>query len=207
MRTLLEKAHSLSSIGTFVLTIVIVVLMVIPLLWPSGVFAVPPGRVIGWVLPAILAFCFILGGALNFLAARTRHEPSPDRAQVPLHTRPAPLQPRPALVPNRVPTNATPAELANIWEQHTAVQAKKLSECYLGTWMEISGSVFNVREDANDVAVSVDNVPGVLLVRCEFPKELEQRCSVLRKGDAVNVLGKVSDFDARIVTLKECEFI
>jgi hypothetical protein len=55
--------------------------------------------------------------------------------------------------------------------------------------------------------VTVNSVQGVSIVPCTFQKEWEQRCSVLRKGDAVNVLGKVRDFDEAILSLEDCEFI
>jgi hypothetical protein len=213
MRTFLEKAHDICSIGTFIFTIVIVFLMVIPMLRPSqptqSVITSEGKPVIGWIMPSILAFCLLLAGLLNLLASRTRHgQPAPPAqsghrvsALVPL-TLQAPLS-----ASGRIPTNAAPGELAAIWKHNTAVQAKKLSECYIGTWMTVSGTVYNVKKAAYGMRVTLDSVQGVSIVPCTFPEELEQRCSVLRKGDVVNVLGKVSDFDEAILSLEDCEFI
>jgi hypothetical protein len=71
----LEKAVAISSIGTFVLTIVMVALMVIPMLpHPDSqhVNAVSGGKpMIGWLMPSILALSLVLAGVLHFLAART----------------------------------------------------------------------------------------------------------------------------------------
>lgn len=110
---------------------------------------------------------------------------------------------------DRVPTNATPGELAQIWQNHTAVQAKKLSECYIGTWMEISGPVYDVRNAmiTNEIRLTIEGVEGVMLIHCTFQEQWEQRCLVLRKGDAVRVLGQVSDFNQVSVSLEECEFV
>jgi hypothetical protein len=117
--------------------------------------------------------------------------------------------PQPALAQARVPTNATPGELTDIYRRHTALQAKKLSECYLGTWLKISGSVFDVeRGRSGEMTVYLTSVPGVVsIVTCEFQKEWEQRCSVLRKDQKVSVLGKVSRIDATVMSLATCEFI
>lgn len=224
MRTPLEKAHDISSIGTFVLTIVIVAIMVIPMLWPSQTPPKNPSAgskpMIGWVMPSVLVVCILLAGILNLLAARERNK-TPDRHQVvgaasatPVTSTSTPVASPAALGPHRVPTNATPAELHKIWEQNTSVQAKKLSEIYIGTWMTISGSVSNVRtSSAFDAKFKARNVMRVTVNEsrssffvCEFEQQWAQRCSVLRKGDPVSVLGRVSDFDSTTITLEECEF-
>ncbi len=81
MRTLLEKAHDVSSIGTFVLTIVVVALMVIPMLSSRDSAATASGGQLmsGWLMPSILAVCILLAGFLNLLAARSRYQSPPGR--------------------------------------------------------------------------------------------------------------------------------
>jgi hypothetical protein len=83
MRSWLEKAHDLSSIGTFILTVIVVFLMVEPLLKPAQQSAgqnqetqkelpnsAPTRRFSGWVLPSALAFSLVLAGGLHLMAAR-----------------------------------------------------------------------------------------------------------------------------------------
>jgi len=164
---------------------------------------------IGWLMPSILAFSLVLAGVLHFLAAQTSRESLAHTQVLGKAPAVAPLQLQSVLAPDRVPTNATPGQLAEIWEHNTAVQARKLSECYMGTWMAMSGSVFDVKRGmaANEMRVTLGSVPGVMIVICIFQKEWDQRCSVLRKGDTVSILGKVSDFDSQVVSLEDCEFI
>src|SRR5437879_2916929 len=133
MRTPLEKAHSFSSIGTFVLTVVIVALMVIPMLWPSraeqGNAPTSGGQpMMGWLMPSILAVCLLLAGALNVLAARTRRESLV--AQPEIFQEAPPLSPV-SRGPNSegrifVGSDITPSLLANQFREHTEIQARKL---------------------------------------------------------------------------------
>ena len=106
-------------------------------------------------------------------------------------------------------SNATPGDLVQTWRDNTAFQASKLSEIYMGTWMAISGSVYNVKNAfaPGEMRVTVDSLPGVTMVICTFPKGWEQHCAVLRKGDRVNILGKGSEIDSHTVPLEECEFV
>jgi hypothetical protein len=213
MRTFLEKAHDLSSIGTFIFTIVLVALTVAPMLWPPHVTPEPVangGRsVIGWVMPSILAFCLVGAGVLNVLAARERRKSNSAHSQAPVAMAGAALQTvGRQLAPGRVPTNATPAELAEIWKHNTGLQAKKLSELYIGTWMSVSGVVFDVRKPNPTeglMCVTLHSVPGVTIVPCRFNEEWDHRCSVLRKNETVTIIGKVEDFDSEVFSLKECE--
>src|ERR1700685_862968 len=101
MRTRLEKAHDISSIGTFVLTIVIVAFMVYPML-PHGSAETTARRNqpgIGWVMPAVLAVCLLTAAILNLLAARAR---SSNLRTIPL---PAPSPSFNASTPADVPTS------------------------------------------------------------------------------------------------------
>jgi hypothetical protein len=68
MRTLLEKTHDVSSIGTFVLTIVVVAFMVIPMFPHASQGAAPR---ISWLMPSVLAFSLLFAGFLHLMAART----------------------------------------------------------------------------------------------------------------------------------------
>jgi putative nucleic acid binding protein len=209
MRTFLEKAHDISSIGTFILTIVVVLIMVVPMLRPPQQIpqnqtpqnsATGAGKpMIGWLMPSILVVCILLTGVLNFLAARERRRPT---ATMPT---PEALRTQTRLA-SRVPTNATLSQLTEIWKHNTAVQAKKLSEVYIGTWITVSGSVYDVKQYRNEFHVQVAG-SGVSIVSCAFALEWDQRCSGLRKGDSISVLGKVSDFDQALIWLGECEFI
>jgi hypothetical protein len=70
------KASNYANIGTFCLTIVILVLMVIPPLRNAdpnhSVESPRRGAVIAWIMPSLLALAVLGAGALNFAASRRR---------------------------------------------------------------------------------------------------------------------------------------
>jgi len=123
MRTGLEKAHDISSIGTFVLTIVIVAFMVLPMLPHGSADTTPPRSqpVIGWLMPAVLAVCLLVAGILNLLAARTRSISSNSN----LHARsPIPVPVSAPLLDTHVEerifvgANITPEYLLGLFKDH-----------------------------------------------------------------------------------------
>src|SRR5579863_6187510 len=185
MRTKLEIAHDVCSIGTFVLTIVVIVLMVIPMLWPTE----PPQQsaaaagghplMIGWVMPSILAFCLLLAGVLQLLAARTRHRPSLaspaalQRMPLPVFSPPPPVLP--VLVPPLeekifVGPDITPQFLTDIARNHTYIQASKMLEIYIGKWMKVSGVISNVSQISTTLTMVIwsgsvlQEIPSIYLM-------------------------------------------
>jgi hypothetical protein len=216
MRTLLEKAHDVSSIGTFVLTIVVVALMVIPMLWPSSGIAVAGGqRMVGWLMPSILAVCLLLAGALHLLAARTRHEPSPARTEVPERMR-APATSPPRLGAQNlegrvfVGPDITPQFLQSLLKAHTEVQAEKLLDIYVGKWMQLSGEVCHVGKFEYGSSTVMfagqpdKDDPAVMLY---FSKVWTERLSVLRLGNNINVIGRIGSVNGLRVRLDDCELV
>jgi hypothetical protein len=63
----LEKIHHYCSIGTFVLTAVLVAITVVPVFLSADP---PKGRVVGWIMPSILAVALVVAGVLHFKARR-----------------------------------------------------------------------------------------------------------------------------------------
>jgi|NGEPerStandDraft_6_1074524.scaffolds.fasta_scaffold08182_3 hypothetical protein len=108
----------------------------------------------------------------------------------------------------RVMARLTPLQLAQIYEQRTTVEANKLAEVHVGTWLPISGSVLDiwevkgVNQEPWMTIVKVDGVAGVI---CSFRQEWYQRTAILQKGDQVKIIGKISHFDGYTIKLEECE--
>jgi hypothetical protein len=222
MQTPLEKAHDVSSIGTFILTIVVVALMVKPMLWPSQApqsAVVSGGKpMIGWVMPSILAFCLLLAGVFNLLAARTRHESSQARPEA-LQRTPMPMSsPSLPVLPAPVPIleerifvgpDITPQFLFSLLSGHTEVQAGKLLDIYVGKWITLAGDVTHVGKFENGsstVMFSHDSFGGVL-VSMEFGASWTGRLSILRQGNNINVIGRITSVDALRVKLEDCELV
>src|SRR5579864_2743734 len=68
----LEKIHHFSSIGTFVFTVVLVVLTVVPMVWPRS--DPPRGSVVGWIMPSVLALALVCAALIHLKAARVTKE-------------------------------------------------------------------------------------------------------------------------------------
>jgi hypothetical protein len=210
----LEKANAICSIGTFVLTAIIVVLMV----WPAqqAPSSPPKGQpMIGWLMPSILAFCLILAGVLHLLAARTQHEPSPDRTHVvPDSVRMPVTSPLPLDTPNLeerifVGPDITPQFLTNLLREHTEVQAAKLLDIYIGKWMALSGAVSHVGKfeyGSSTVMFSgqVLSSPTIVML---FGKAWTEALSVLRLGNNIKVIGRINSVDLLRIRLDDCELV
>jgi hypothetical protein len=215
MRTLLEKAHDVSSIGTFVLTIVIVALMVIPILWPSSGFAAAISqRLVGWLMPSILAVCLLLAGVLHLVAARTRHEPAPARTEVPEKVR-MPATSPPALAAQNsegrifVGPDITPQFLVSLLSGHTEVQAERLLDIYVGKWIKVSGDVSHVGkfEHGHSTVMFTSQrleVPSIIM---HFGGAWTERLSVLRLGNKINVIGRIDLVQELRIFLDDCELV
>src|ERR1039458_1508926 len=106
--------------------------------------------------------------------------------------------------PGRVMARLTPRQLTEIYDQHTTVEASKLGEFYIGTWLPVSGSVRDVwgTEQEPWMAIHLDGVTSVI---CSFRQEWYQRTVILQKGDPVKIIGKISKFDGLAIELRECE--
>ena len=108
----------------------------------------------------------------------------------------------------RVMAKATPQELCKIFQTNTSAQADKLAEAYLGTWLMVSGKIFDVIPDASKKYLNITMHLGnpYPLVLTYFDKELQQ-VAVLQRGHQVSILGRISGIDSTLVTLKECELV
>jgi hypothetical protein len=219
MRTKLERAHDISSIGTFALTIIVVALMVIPMLWPSGSSpqhdaALSGGqRMIGWILPSILALSLILAGILHLLAARSTAGSSMRRDDRIVGAAIIPGAPSLPVVPSVegrifVGQDITARFLTGLLEGHTSIQASKVIEPYIDKWMQLSGEVANVGEFRHGSStVTFINEPLDPNVFMRFNETWIPRLSILRRTNYINVIGKINSIDKFSVILDECELI
>ena len=217
MRTWLEKAHDIGSIGTFVLTIVIVAFMVLPML-PHGPADTTPPRsqpVIGWLMPSVLAVCVLVAGILNLLAARTRSISS--NSNLHIHSpipMPSPI-PVPVLVPkaeerNFVGASITPEVLIGFFKEHTSIQARKLIEPFIDKWMRVSGNLEEVISSIPTLAILTFSGRGIRsdLAGIYFYFRTEgtiEPLRTLRRGDSLTIVGKIRDVNAVQIDLDPCE--
>jgi len=116
----------------------------------------------------------------------------------------------PALAPQNVagrdyvPTDVTPKFLCSLVEGQTSMLAQKIVEVYIGKWMMVSGTVFNTHERTLSVGVTLDSDDGKL-VYLTFENTWLEQISVLRKGNRISVVGKISEIEHPGVSMESCE--
>jgi hypothetical protein len=103
-----------------------------------------------------------------------------------------------------------------IFLTHTEIQSQKLIEPYIGKWMRIAGSVFDVSlapqlgQPARGVNVAMNT--GDLkdlrhaFVYAEFDEQWVDRTSALSDGDEIVVTGRLIEVGVPGLTLDKAEF-
>lgn len=120
-------------------------------------------------------------------------------------------EPKPSsrVLPNgRVVVNVTTDYLRGLFEGRTDVQAQKEVDIWIGKWMPVSGVVDDVQGDESwGFSVTFDDLPFPSKAWMRFNGAWAGRLSVLKPGDAVTVLGKITAVNGAQVTLEECELV
>jgi hypothetical protein len=106
----------------------------------------------------------------------------------------------------RTIVNVTPEYLAGLFDDHTSIQAQKLADTYIGKWMRVSGPLNNVSSFTSSSQVTFAPTGGVstyMLFRNRA--YVENRLSVLKRGDQITVLGRIDSIERHGVKLDNCE--
>lgn len=103
--------------------------------------------------------------------------------------------------------NISPTQFQQYFSEHVAVQAEKLVSVYIGKWLRVSGNVNNVMGDLErGVTVYFDGTKfSGYMVGAEFVGEHAERAVLLRRGDVVSIVGKISRIDGLGLRLTQCE--
>lgn len=103
----------------------------------------------------------------------------------------------------------TPEYLISFFKEHTAIQAKKLSEVYIGKWMEISGVVREVTpiDSQTEIAMLTFKQPSDLTTLFFRTKKWVDRVSGLRRGDSISAVGQIDKVVSSHIELEHCELV
>lgn len=114
----------------------------------------------------------------------------------------------------RIIVNVTPDYLSNIFKEHVDIQAINLIKTFIGKWMKVNGTIFNIGAPfrlANGSEICSVSFESKSLTQTSvimyFNKEWIDRLSVLKLGDKLTVLGQIEKVDRYTLTLENCEFI
>jgi tRNA_anti-like len=102
----------------------------------------------------------------------------------------------------------TPEFLSAFSDGHTAMQANELIKPYVGKWMKVTGQIRNV-ESHRILSMltfeSADQVSGIPIM-C-FTTEWTDRLAMLRRGEGVTVVGRITGASQHSVSLENCELV
>jgi len=111
---------------------------------------------------------------------------------------------------DRIVVNVTPDYLMGIFRERTTADARRLTANYIGKWMRISGTVYDVDrtdlgrgKEGNFVTVIWNKNTSVSLVFHE--QRWMDSVSVWKRGDTVTVLGQIQHLGALTIILNNCE--
>jgi hypothetical protein len=92
------------------------------------------------------------------------------------------------------------------FKEHTSVQANAMVGIYLGTWLKVTGSLYNVEVDTHVVRVVIDaNARSIRLLFLYFSVEWAQKLSVLQRGSVISAIGKIDRLEEGSLSMKHCE--
>jgi hypothetical protein len=106
--------------------------------------------------------------------------------------------------------NADAIKLTGIYGSHTTVEADALTRRYVGEWLRVDGSVFNVESDERsctlDLVIRGDHDDPVLVV-VQFSAPLIEAVKSLHRDDKVTVIGRIERFRSSVIRLRNAELL
>ena len=113
----------------------------------------------------------------------------------------------PMVLPDgRVMVNVAPEYLTGFFVQHMSIHAKKLAEPFIGKWMKISGQLAEISPGKYSIAVRFID-PPVSFLSMSFKHDWKDRLEILRRGDQITVLGKLTEISRTTIRLEDCEIM
>ena len=109
----------------------------------------------------------------------------------------------------RIFSPRTPAELVDKLEGLTEVQAERLTETYLGQWMEVEGNVTDISRNLFEDQIKVHIFNDRLSLFLHFDASTwGVQVGSLDVGDQISAIGKIrSILRQGIISLDECELV
>jgi len=106
-----------------------------------------------------------------------------------------------------VSDSITPEYFRSLYAEHTAAQADKLVEVYIGKWMRVSGTVQQVYVDKGSHTPFAQIIfSGAEATNLIFSQPWIDRVSGLRRSDKVDAVGKIK-FGITGLMLENCELV
>jgi len=114
----------------------------------------------------------------------------------------------------RIMLDLKPLDLTEPYKSHTSAQAQRLAEVYVGKWLELFGHLGDAMPfptvSGGFMQVTFQDaweLYGVAFIYMKFSEQWSDRLSVLKRGTAITVLGKVQDIGLAELHLDDCELV
>lgn len=182
---------------------------------------------------AMVAAALICGSVWWFLVpqgAQNKTESTEKRFASPTQTQPSSLASRPLTAapphittppsssvvqpePSRTITTVTPEALTKLYLDNTSVQADRLASLYLGKWIDVRESVWNVHTlfEGDTVVITKHRVKGVksytISLGLGFELKWQDTLLPMRRGDAIHALCRIAKVETAGIDLDDCELV
>lgn len=100
--------------------------------------------------------------------------------------------------------------LADLYREHTSIQADQLAARYIGKWMRLTVVIDNVAHYGGGdyySIISFLNERPTIVGEMEFDANWGDRVAILRRGSTVTVIGILSRVSSSGLNLKNCELL
>jgi hypothetical protein len=101
-----------------------------------------------------------------------------------------------------VSPSVTPEFLLGLFKEQTQVQAARIADLYKGKWIRISCSLHDVSSFYNNKILVTIKESNVIMI---FDNVWADRLEILRNGDNLTVIGKITNMSNISVRLEHCE--
>ncbi len=100
-----------------------------------------------------------------------------------------------------------PEDPTKLFENYTSIQAEILFNAdYTGKWMKVFGKIADLSStDFGAVIIFETRRPSGVTVYAKFGRKMNQRLSILQRGDTVSVIGKIKSGSQYTLWLNSCE--
>ena len=98
-------------------------------------------------------------------------------------------------------------ELTKIYQEHTAVQAEKLIDPYIGGWLKVRGSVNDVTKEVLGEGYRTVVAVGEDLVFAGFVQESQDELPRLLRNEKITIVGRIAKVEAFGLQLEESELL
>jgi hypothetical protein len=110
----------------------------------------------------------------------------------------------------RTYVDVAPSYLTKFFDNHTAIQARKLLEVYIGNWMCVSGILKDIdgRVGRDWVTVSLEKTLADPLILFYFDKKKwADQITMLPRGTKITIAGQIDQIDSMSIRFEHCEVV